>query len=187
MWKRLLFAGLLFIPAVTWAVFKPIRVVAPEWVGGISCISAKICAEDVSRSGEAISLYRDAVNSVASAVGPFLDEPVVVFCATMDCARSFGFRKAAAIAIGKFGIVVGPRGWKPYYLRHEMIHHRQAEELGVLRQWRSPEWFKEGMAYSLSEDPRQPLTEPWQQYRTEFETWYEGVGNGHLWEEARKL
>lgn len=185
--RVLLLACFFFSPAVTWAVFKPMRVVAPEWVGNISCVSAKVCVEGTERSREAITLYNDAVSFVSSAVGPFADEPVVIFCGTAECARSFGFDKAAAITVGRFGIVVSPRGWKPYYVRHEMIHHRQAEELGVLRQWLNPEWFREGMAYFLSEDPRNPLSEPWQRYRTEFELWFKQVGRARLWEEARKL
>ena len=81
---------------------------------------------------------------------------------------------------------MAPRGWKNYYLRHEMIHHLQAERMGVLDQWLSPEWFKEGMAYSLGQDPRPRLSEPWQQYRSDFETWYQTVGKERLWEEACK-
>ena len=68
-----------------------------------------------------------------------------------------------------------------------MIHHLQAERLGALSQWLGPKWFMECMAYSLSQVPRQLLSEPWQQFRTVFEAWYRRVygGKGRLWEEAR--
>ena len=68
-----------------------------------------------------------------------------------------------------------------------MIHHVQAERLGIFTQWRSPAWFKEGMAYSLSQDPRSHLAKPLQQYRSDFEKWYQSVGKERLWEEAQKL
>ena len=68
-----------------------------------------------------------------------------------------------------------------------MIHHLQAERLGVLKQWRSPNWFKEGMAYSLSQDPRSDISELFQKYSLEFEKWYRSVGKENLWKEARKL
>jgi len=187
MLKRGLILCLLGSPAIGWAAFKPIRVVAPEWAGEVTCGGAHICTDDVSRTDEASALYQEAGDFVASVVGPFARKPVVVFCGTTDCAQLFGLNKRTAIAVGKFGIVVGPRGWKPHYLRHEMIHHRQAEELGVLRQWRSPEWFKEGMSYALSEDPRAQLSEPWQRYRSAFEAWHERVGKDRLWERAREL
>jgi hypothetical protein len=52
---------------------------------------------------------------------------------------------------------------------------------------RGPEWFIEGMAYSLSEDPRTELAEPFEQYRSQFEAWFRSVGKEQLWEQARKL
>jgi len=43
------------------------------------------------------------------------------------------------------------------------------------------------MAYSLSEDPRVTLAEPFQQYRSQFEAWYAKVGKDRLWVEASNL
>jgi hypothetical protein len=69
-----------------------------------------------------------------------------------------------------------------------MIHHLQKERLGNLKGWLvTPNWFIEGMAYFLSEDPRPTLAEPWQQYRFQFDAWYKQVGKEHLWAEAGKL
>lgn len=185
--KQLLIVCLLASPTIAWAMFKPIRVLAPEWAGDISCVNASICIDDASRYREASILYAESLRFVTSAVGPFQHNPRVVFCSTEDCFQSFGFMKASASTVGDFGIVISPRGWTPYYVRHEMIHHLQAEQLGTLTLWLGPEWFIEGMAYSLSNDPRQLLSEPWQQYRTKFEDWYQKVGKERLWEEARKL
>lgn len=50
-----------------------------------------------------------------------------------------------------------------------------------------PDWFKDGMAYSLSEDPRARLPEPLQGYRLKFESWLQRVGAEHLWAEAERL
>ena len=89
--------------------------------------------------------------------------------------------------MGKSGIVVGPRGWKPHYLRHEMIHHRQAEELGILAAFTKPEWLIEGMAYALSDDPRATLADRWEEARQRFLEWYEVVGRDRLWSAAKAL
>lgn len=113
--------------------------------------------------------YEEAYESVNSSVGIIEKKPRVVFCASQVCFQSFGFSKAAASTVGTSGIVIDPRGWKNYYIRHEMIHHLQAERLGVLKQWRSPPWFKEGMAYLFSQDPRPDLSEVFKKYRLEFE------------------
>ena len=133
-------------------------------------------------------MYEDAILSVDSTVGVIKHGPRVIFCATDACYRSFGFSGSAANTIGTFGIVVSPRGWMPHYVRHEMIHHLQKERLGVLRSWLvTPRWFIEGMAYSLSNDPRPVLAEPWQGYRSRFEAWYRQIGKEHLWDEAARL
>ncbi len=178
---------ILLAPIAAWAMYKPIRVLAPEWVENISCVSFDICIDDESRHPEATELYENALHFIADVVGPFQKNPRVIFCTTEACYQSFGFNKASASTVGKSGIVVSPRGWSVYYLRHEMIHHRQAEELGVLTSFLAREWFIEGMAYSLSNDPRQPLAEPWQQYRDRFEAWFQQVEKERLWDEAKEL
>ena len=177
---------LLLIPGASWAFYKPVRVLAPE-LNGVTCVSDSICMEDVSRHEEASALYDAALGFVNAAVGAVEEWPRAIFCSTQDCFQSFGFDRAAAHTVGVSGIVVGPRGWKSHFMRHEIIHHLQAERLGVFEQWRSPEWFKEGMAYALSQDPRPVLSEPWQGYRSRFGEWFQSVGRKHLWIEAAKL
>jgi len=58
----------------------------------------------------------------------------------------FGLGQRACLTIGTLGIVINSRGWKPFYVRHEMIHHLQNEQLGMLTAWTKPKWFVEGMA-----------------------------------------
>ena len=50
-----------------------------------------------------------------------------------------------------------------------MIHHWQAYKLGVIECWFGPKWPVEGMAYSLSDDPRTTLVKSNQTYCTSFE------------------
>ena len=136
---------------------------------------------------EAAARYDEAHAFVTSWVDAIERKPRAIFCASEACFRSFGFDRAAAHTVGISGIVVGPRGWKDHYMRHEMIHHLQAEHLGVIRQWLMPDWFTEGMAYSLSGDPRSPLSGPRKAFREKFERWYRSVGKERVWAEARKL
>ena len=187
MLKRLLLIFLSFSPLAAWGFYKPIRVLAPQFVNSISCVSDEICLQDASRYREASGLYEDGLSSVEMSVGKFRHKPRVIFCSTEKCFRSFGFKHASASSVGRSGIVISPRGWASYYMRHEMIHYRQSEELGIFAQWLAPKWFTEGMAYSLSKDPRHPLTEPWEEYRTLFNNWYQKIDKNHLWEVASKL
>lgn len=187
MLKRLLIVTVLLLPLAAWAFFKPVRVLAPE-AAGVSCVTATICIDDPSRLADALKLYENSIQFVGTSVGEISNRPRVIFCTTETCFRSFGFSRSYANTVGTFGIVISPRAWEPYYLRHEMIHHLQKERLGNIKGWLiTPNWLIEGMAYSLSEDPRPVLPEPWQQYRSQFDAWYQQVGKEHMWAQAAKL
>jgi hypothetical protein len=184
--KRIMLLTLLLMPIIVWSAYKPVRVVVPQW-NGVSCVTGQIYIESPEKAEEAKALYDSAVGFVNQSVGELQSNPRVIFCSSAECFDAFGFRAPAkAKTVGASGIVVGPDGWKSYILRHEIIHHLQSEKLGMIRQWRSPPWYKEGMAYSLSEDPRN-LTEPFKSYREKFENWYRQVGKEQVWEAAKKL
>jgi hypothetical protein len=185
--KRTLIACILLSLVIAWAAFKPVRILAPELVSGITCKIETICIDDVSRYQEALKLYNEAIEFVAKNIGQLKKNPRIIFCSTKSCFKSFGFNNASAQTIGKSGIVISPKAWKNYYLRHEIIHHLQAEKMGVISQWRSPDWFTEGMAYYLSEDPRITLHAPYQEYRGKFSKWYKSVSNKELWHASRNI
>ena len=186
MLKRILLICTFRIPVALWTFYRPTRVLVPE-LAGIPCASDVICMDNMSRYKEAVELYGEAYEFVNSFVGAIEKKPRAIFCTSEACFQSFGFKRRAAGTVGISGVVIGPRGWKDYYMRHEFIHHLQAERMGTLRQLFAPTWFTEGMAYSFSQDPRPNLSETSQQYRDEFEEWYQSVGSERLWEEARKL
>jgi hypothetical protein len=156
-------------------------------ISGVTCSQDYLCVDDVARIKEAQQLYDAALAFVGTAISPLEKKPRVVLCSTEECYRSFGFSDATAKSVGGFCIVISPRGWKPYYVRHEMIHRLQTQELGTIRMYSLPGWFVEGMAYYLSEDPRPQLAEPFQSYRSEFESWYMGVGKERLWSASKSL
>lgn len=172
-------------PLVALAYAKPQFIV--QAVANVSCVQDVVCTDDEGRIEEAMHLYDDALSFLATSIAPLDKKPLVVFCSSESCYQSFGRTGATARSVGGFCIVIGPRGWKPYYVRHEMIHRLQWQQLGVLRMYREPEWFTEGMAYALSEDPRARLAPPFQGFRSRFLEWYGAVGRVHLWTEAKKL
>ncbi|MDG0027886.1 hypothetical protein [Trinickia sp. Y13] len=173
------------LPAAAFAFVKPLRVVAPTLMPGIECPSPNICIDNAALLGDARRLYREGYEQAVAAVGPFRSAPRVVFCTTAACADEFGLGRRAAETAGDFGMAVAPRGWKPFYLVHEMIHYRQAESLGNIAVATKPKWLIEGMAYSLSGDPRHPLSKPFEQWRSQFNAWYANVGPQDLWKAAQ--
>lgn len=110
----------------------------------------------------------DPVTFLNKEIGLFENEPRIIFCSTWQYAGKFGLGKRSAVTFGSYGTAISPRAWKPYYVRHELIHQLQAQELGVIICFLLPSWLIEGMAYSLSQVPRAPLNQPWEDYRTRF-------------------
>ncbi len=186
MLRKVALVAVLVLPFAAWAFAKPVRVLAPQ-LEGLTCDHG-VCVDDPARRAEAAALYRDALQYVQASLGPMEAQPRAVFCSTAECARKFGFKRQNAYNCGTFAIVIGNRGWQPFFVRHELIPHVQNEHLGSLQMWLlKPVWFREGMAYSLSGDPRHPLPQPLEGYRAEFETWYQKIGPSKLWQEASEL
>jgi hypothetical protein len=141
-----------------------------------------ICVENLEDIQQAEVLYEEALDFVNKNVAVINQPPTVIFCATQSCFESFGFGYQKAATFGQLGIVVGPNGWKDFFIRHEMIHHLQNERWGSLRcRFFLPKWLVEGMAYSLSKDPRDDLAEPMRSQRIQFEGWLKNIDKEQLW------
>ncbi|NOK58277.1 MAG: hypothetical protein GFH27_549279n83 [Chloroflexi bacterium AL-W] len=135
------------------------RILIPT-VFGVSGGVDQICMEDEARREEATELVPQSIKEIEPLLGSFHYAPKMIFCSTHQCFERFGFKQAAAPKMGKAGTVVAPRGWTQYYIKHELIHHWRAQELGLIELMCASMWIWEGMAYALSDDPRRPLTEP---------------------------
>lgn len=184
--KIRLLAMLVFVPVFAWFAVRPVRVIAPE-LSGVSCLSAAVCVDDKARFEEAVRLHAEGLAFVSAKVNAIHGVPKMIFCATQACSDAFGLGRRSAVTLGTLGTVVGPRAWKPFYVRHELIHYLQAERLGTLYLLLKPQWFVEGMAYALSEDPRSPLGEPFESHRRKFLLWLPSIGPRTLWQAAGDL
>lgn len=171
------------VPLGAWLLVKPVRVLAPTWVG-VTCPVTSICVDDPARLAEAVKLHAEALAFVAATLQPVTDVPKVIFCSSQRCADAFGLGARSAVTLGTWGTVIGPRAWRDYYVRHEVIHQLQAEKLGVLRLLLRPSWWVEGMAYALSQDPRTPLAEPFEGYRRAFRAWHATHPGQGVWTSA---
>ena len=180
--QLLVLAALCCVPVAAFALARPALTLAT--VGGLSCRAEFVCTDDPHRLAQAAALYDGAVEFLSSSVAPLAGKPLVVFCSKPSCYLFTGEAGSAAKTIGKFIVVISPRGWEPYFVRHELIHRLQSEKLGVIGMYRKPEWFIEGMAYSLSQDPRAQLLEPYQSDRAQFQAWYATVGKERMWSTA---
>ena len=163
--------AVLFIIVSLLSIFtfaKPTKIFYPQ-VTGVECVEQWLCIDDKDKLDEAIQLYENAFKNVENKLTKFVERPTVIFCSTLECFTKFGFEKAAAKSIGGFGVVVAPRGWTVYFVEHEMIHEWQVENFGLTSIVLAPKWLKEGMAYSVSDDPREVLEEPFESFRKQYE------------------
>lgn len=181
---RLAAVVLLGIPALAWALVKPVRVIAPS-LADVSC-SGSLCVDVVTKAPEAERLLRQASEDVERKVGAFARQPQVIFCSTQSCADYFGLGARSAVTLGTVATVIGPRAWTPFYVRHELLHQAQGDRIGVVPLLFKPGWIVEGMAYGLSEDPRSPLAEPFETQRREFMAWYAKIDQRQVWTELAK-
>jgi len=173
------------IPTAAFSFYKPSRIVAPE-VFGMHCLKGSICVEDLATINIASDLVLTSVDEMQKDYSLVINAPRIVFCSTEKCTNRFGLGRRAAITIGTFGIVMSPRGWKPHYVKHELIHHWQASTFGSLAMLTGEKWIIEGMAYGLSDDPREHLSEPFESYRLKFLNWYESLPSESLEQSIRR-
>jgi hypothetical protein len=179
-WAIRIVIVLALLPVLAIMLYKPSRVFSPSMFG-VKCLPNSVCIDDESRRTEAEDLYKIALREGQSKLGSNLSySPRFIFCTTQECFDSFGFKKASAQTVGTVATVIGPKGWKVHYLKHELIHQWQADKLCGLAMYTAPPWITEGMAYALSNDPRPHLSEPWQSYREKFSEWYSGVERSNL-------
>ena len=111
LFKRLLLValmGMLALPLTAWSFVKPVRLLAPE-LNGVTC-SESVCVDDAMHLSQAKALYESAHEHVSSRLTPLTDRPLMVFCSTAACYRSFGGGSERAITYPKLGSLIAPRG-----------------------------------------------------------------------------
>ena len=141
------------MPAIAWATFKPVRILAPA-LNGVTCAD-RVCVEDPSRLTEALALQRAAVAEVGRKLVPLKDAPVTVFCSTRRCYHSFGGGMERGAALFNWGVILPPESWVPYIVEHESstCFKPAARSAGEATDTRL---FKEGMPFSSAS--RQPTS-----------------------------
>lgn len=174
------FSVLLILTACGCADLKPAKSLMPQ-AFGVTCATDNICLDDIQKISAARLLAQDATADVEAMLGPIRNAPQMVFCSTTTCFQRFGNSEVAALYVwGTQTALFNDKGWQPHIVRHELIHHWQAENFGgLIGLSRLPGWYIEGMAYALSQDPRDEIPNATAQAQREtFEAW---IAAGHDW------
>lgn len=167
-----LFLILLALPLSALTFYKQSRVIVPE-LYGITCIDDFICLENIKKKDDAKTLYEYALKMTEKKLSELQSKPMVIFCSTSQCSERFGLKRVKAFNMGTFGIIISHKGWESYIVTHEFIHYWQSSITGNIKMLllSNQQWLIEGMAYSMSEDPRLALIKPYQSYRSTFNSW----------------
>ncbi|MCO8275036.1 hypothetical protein M1L60_31105 [Actinoplanes sp. TRM 88003] len=96
------------------------------------------------------TLVADARRRVADFYGGRESDPRLVACFTDDCYDRIGGGGEKGIAILNRAVMLSPRGLDAVIASHEMSHVELHERLDG----EVPQWFDEGLAVVVSDDPR---------------------------------
>lgn len=160
---------------------KSVRILVPQ-VFGLKCVSETLCIDEVGRLDEVIALLADAKSFVNEELGGIQTDPTVLFCSTDECFDRFSEPTVSAQYFWGARTILLGGDWEPFILRHELIHHWQNDNFGGPSEaLRLPMWFLEGMAYTLSGDPRDVIPNPQAQaQREQFVRWQSGGNNWRM-------
>ncbi len=172
-------------PAIAWATFNPVRILAPA-LNGVTCAD-RVCVENPAEFDVALRLQRDAMTAVGRKLVPLKQPPLTVFCATRACYQSFGGGMERGATLFDWGVILPPESWVAHIVEHEYVHMLQAQQLGLLGRQRTPAWFKEGMPFLVSEPPDEDLPDYARPLVAQYRAWEQRVGRDNVWEAAAGL
>ena len=173
------------MPAIAWAAFKPVRILAPT-LNGVTCV-ARVCVENPAKLSLAQNLQHNAIEAVGHKLSPLEQAPLTVFCSTRECYRSFGGGMERGAAILNWGVILPPESWVAHIVEHEYIHMLQAQQLGLLGREGTPPWFKEGMPFFISAPPAYDLPEYARPLVAQYRAWEQREGRINVWQRATDL
>jgi hypothetical protein len=127
---------------------------------GLEAVHAGIYIDRSASSeqrAQIVALIDQARERVRSLYGQIERSPRILICATSPCYHSLGGGESRGMALGNFGLLLSPRALtSPVIPAHELAHVELHSRIGLLRTYRRdiPQWFDEGLAVNVSDDPR---------------------------------
>ncbi|WP_188196186.1 hypothetical protein [Nonomuraea sp. SYSU D8015] len=96
-------------------------------------------------------VVEQAGKRVSDFFGGRKSSPDVLVCLSEDCYRRIGGGRERGIAVLNRSVMLSPRGVDPVIASHELTHVELHARLGGAD---VPQWFDEGLAVLVSDDPR---------------------------------
>ena len=115
-------------------------------------IYVEVGASDKIREQLLVDMKK-AENAIRQTYGDVKSRPLVHACVSEECYESFGGRGSKAKVYGN-RILLSPRGLNWHFLAHEWSHSEIQTRLSFSAWWQLPQWFNEGVAVVVSDDPK---------------------------------
>ena len=176
--KRLAILFIILMPIYIVYFAKPLRLLLPA-INDVYC-SGNICVEERAQLKNAQNLYHSAVKGLSRLGLSATSKAVFVYCSTPGCYSSFGGGNEGAISFPYLGTIIGPDSWQVYISKHELIHWLQFKHYGAVGTMRKPKWFREGMAYSLSQPPQDDIPQHYLPLIKRYEIWQGDKSGGEV-------
>ncbi|TQM14940.1 hypothetical protein [Pseudonocardia kunmingensis] len=107
-------------------------------------------------AGLGVLLVAVVLGVVAEFFGGLRSDPAFLACLTDACYTRIGGGGERGIAVLNRTVMLSPRGIDPVIAAHELTHVELHARLGTAS---VPQWFDEGLAVLVSDDPRYLLPE----------------------------
>ncbi|MFI7704229.1 hypothetical protein [Nonomuraea sp. NPDC049480] len=104
-----------------------------------------------ARRRHVAEVVEQANKRVSDFFGGLKSSPDVLVCLSEDCYRRIGGGRERGIAVLNRSVMLSPRGVDPVIASHELTHVELHARLGGAE---VPQWFDEGLAVLVSDDPR---------------------------------
>ncbi|WP_143261497.1 hypothetical protein [Allokutzneria sp. NRRL B-24872] len=127
-------------------------ITCPQCFGLVRVEDGLYAERDISEADRQrlIALHREANQRVTEFYGGREGSPTVLACFTAECYRRIGGGGERGVAVLNQAVMLSPRGLDPVIASHELSH----VELHARLDSTVPQWFDEGLAALVSDDPR---------------------------------
>ena len=104
-----------------------------------------------AQRGQVTDAVDEGTRRVAAFFGDLRSAPQFLACVTDHCYARLGGGRERGIAVLNRAVMLSPRGLDPVIAAHELTHVELHDRLG---RGSVPQWFDEGLAVLVSDDPR---------------------------------
>jgi hypothetical protein len=126
---------------------------------GLSVADSNVFIEETTDKTDAAiatTTIAHARDRVREFYGTLQSNPRILVCLTEACYQRIGGGGSTGMALLDFALLLSPRGNKIVIASHEMAHIELHRRIGLVAtvERRIPQWFDEGLAALVSQDPR---------------------------------